>query len=201
MIVPRHLHTPTHVSPPMCLHATCAPHGLRIVEIGPGRGDFLFHLAHTQPDAHVIGIEIKHTRFVKLLRRRGTFTNLTLLCGDARLVLPMLAAAQPVDTLYINFPDPWPKRKHQHHRLMQPAFVTTCLAALAPGGQISFTTDSREYAQAVATLFARTPAQNLYPQPIVTEHADAYPTYFAQKWHAMGRTIYYQCYGKRLAAQ
>lgn len=166
-----------------------------MVEIGPGRGDFLFHLAHTHPDAHVIGVEIKHTRFVKLLRRRGALANLTLVCGDARMVLPQLAAAHPLDTIYINFPDPWPKRKHQHHRLMQPAFVEICLRALAPAGQIRFTTDSHDYAQAVAALFARTGTHSLYhPQPIVTEEPGAFPTYFAQKWRAKGRTIYYQGY-------
>lgn len=174
-----------------------APQDPVIVEIGPGRGDFLFHLAGLHADAHVIGIELRHLRLRKLLLRRGTVQNISLVWGDARDALPILAAQHQITTLYINFPDPWPKRRHTKHRLMQPEFVQQCVSALATHGELWFTTDHAPYAATTAEHFADCPALiTLLPQPIMTTDPAAFPTYFAQKWRRQGRTIYYQRYRK-----
>lgn len=196
MIAPRHASTtPGHQV--AAAGGDVAPHVPVIVEIGPGRGDFLFHLAGLHIDAHIIGIELRHLRFRKLLLRRGTTQNISLVWGDARDALPLLAAQHRITALYINFPDPWPKRRHTKHRLMQPTFVQLCVSALATNGELWFTTDHAPYAAATAAHFATCPAlTTLLPHPIMTTDPDAFPTYFAQKWRRQGRTIYYQRYRK-----
>lgn len=167
------------------------------VEIGPGRGDFLFHLARQHPALHVIGIEIRHQRFCKLLRHMQSHHNISLIWGDARAVLPQLAAHYRLRALYIHFPDPWPKRRHTKHRLMQRAFIDCCAHALASDGALIFTTDHAPYASWTAAQFAQCPhlTGGLVPD-ITTQDPAAYPTYFAQKWLREGRTIYYQKYRK-----
>lgn len=169
-----------------------------LVEIGPGRGDFLFFLAEQHPDAVVCGIEIKRRRFEKLVARREQrrLHNVHLVLGDARDALPMLGG--PIDRMYIQFPDPWPKRRHAKHRLLTADFLAHCDRRLRAGGELWFVTDHQPYAEAVAVLVRQTTAwQQAFAAPVVTECPDAYPTFFAEKWRKEGRTIYYQRYRKR----
>ena len=104
-----------------------------IVEVGPGRGDFLFHLAENNPEAQVYGIELKTLRFYKLVERRDArgLSNITLLKGDARIGLPEMFGSDHVDELHIQFPDPWPKRRHEDCRLVNDAFAADCVRVVA----------------------------------------------------------------------
>ena len=171
----------------------------RVLEIGPGRGDFLFHLASLSPSSLVCGVEIKRQRFLKLLERqtqRG-LGNIALICGDGRVALPIAFGDAPIDQIYVQFPDPWPKRRHRHHRLVDADFVEVCARCLRPGGEFWFVTDHQPYAAAVRAIIAADPQwQSAYSPPILTESPEAYPTYFAEKWRKEGRTIYYQRYRK-----
>lgn len=149
----------------------------------------------------MIGIELCWIRFIQQQRRCARCTNVTLYRGDARRTLPLLASPDGCATIYINFPDPWPKRKHAPHRLLQADFLALCAAALMPDGDLRITTDDRAYADAIATLAARiTSLRNHYPTPWVTHDTSAFTTYFAQKWRSLGRTIYYQRYRKYVRA-
>ena len=171
--------------------------GRLVVEVGPGRGDFLFHLAEANPGATIIGIEIKPRRVEKLISRtekRG-LQNIRLILADARAALPHFFAEGSVDEIHVNFPDPWPKRRHEKNRAVGDAFLNDCLRALRTGGEIHFITDEKAYAESVAKRFRAIPGfESCYDPAILTERPDAFPTFFAQKWIALGRTIHYQLY-------
>ena len=168
-----------------------------IVEIGPGRGDFLFHLASTNPDAIILAVEIKSLRVDKLVRRiqkRG-MKNIILIQADGRDFLKTFS--EKIHALYINFPDPWPKQRHRENRLMNPRFLSSINALLTPGGFFSFTTDDQTYATYTSRLLQNIAEfQSLEEKRMSTSAPDAFPTYFSEKWKAMGRTIYYQRYKK-----
>ncbi len=168
-----------------------------IVEVGPGRGDFLFHLAETNPEASVVGIEIKKKRVDKLIVRtekRGR-RNVCIIQDDAREALPRFFGEASIDEIHIMFPDPWPKRRHEKNRAVNAAFLDICGSRLKPDGLLYFTTDHREYAEGVARIFAQIPEyESCYPGGISKSCCDAFPTFFAQKWIAMGREIFYQRY-------
>ncbi|MBI4126043.1 MAG: tRNA (guanosine(46)-N7)-methyltransferase TrmB [Deltaproteobacteria bacterium] len=192
---------------PFVYPATLSLTGRRnlIVDIGPGRGDFLFHLAREYPDQLAVGIEIKSKRADKLIQRieLQQLTNAVVIQDDARQALPRFFAEGQVATIHINFPDPWPKRSHSKNRLIQPEFVAECIRVLQPGGALFFTTDVEWYAAAVAKEIAsvgairKSPLQSCYPEGITTSSPDAFPTYFSQKWQREGRTIFYQKYRRR----
>ncbi len=168
-----------------------------IVEIGPGRGDFLFHLARLHSQAVVVGIEVKPRRVEKIIARleKQGLTNVRMILADVRDVLPLFFHQENVDEIHIQFPDPWPKRRHSKHRAVQDALLLDCLRALKVNGTISFVTDHGPYAEEVAKRFREIPAyESVYSPVIITEKPDAFPTFFAQKWIAMGRTIHYQLY-------
>lgn len=168
-----------------------------IVEVGPGRGDFMFHMAESQPAAEVVGIEIKGKRVDKLIRRieRRELKNVRLIQDDARQALPRNFAAGSVDEIHVHFPDPWPKKRHTKHRSMSYLFLRDCLRVLKVDGTITFITDHRPYAEAVQEIFGKIPEfKCCYDEPIMYNINDSFPTFFAQKWIAEGKKISYQKY-------
>jgi len=62
--------------------------------------------------------------------------------------------------VFILFPDPWPKKRQQKRRLIQPDFLTDLARALKPGGQLRFATDVKSYADEALARFIAHPAYN-----------------------------------------
>jgi tRNA (guanine-N7-)-methyltransferase len=65
-----------------------------------------------------------------------------------------LLPAHHARTVYVFFPDPWPKRKHHSHRLFGPLFLSALWKRLEVGGRIEFATDHEEYFRVVESCFA-----------------------------------------------
>jgi tRNA (guanine-N7-)-methyltransferase len=109
----------------------------KLLEIGPGRGDFLFHLATENPQATVVGVEVKPTRCEKLAVRlaKRELKNVELVCMDAKVFLPQCAPDE-FEQIFILFSDPWPKNRHAKNRLFQEKFVEGLLRVLKPGGRM-----------------------------------------------------------------
>lgn len=184
---------------PITIVPATAPGTRNVVEIGPGNGDYLLHLAAANPDWHCVGVELKISRFETIARRvaAANLSNVTIINGNAGDVLPQLAEQGPIHALYILFSDPWPKRRHAHHRLMQPAFVRACADALALDGELWFTTDDEPYALATATLIAAHPElQSTCTPTLCINPPDLFPSFFARKWQVAGRVITTQHYVK-----
>jgi len=171
------------------------------VEVGPGRGDFLFHLAEANPDKSVVGIEIKRKRVDKLISRIETrgLKNITIIQDDARCALPRFFGENSVDAIYVNFPDPWPKRRHEKNRVLSRDFLEDCCKVLKFYGNLNVTTDFQPYAETVANEVEAIPLlETCFPEVVKNRSDDAYPTLFAKKWVNMGRTIYYQKYQRTI---
>jgi tRNA (guanine-N7-)-methyltransferase len=62
-------------------------------------------------------------------------------------------APASIERAFILFPDPWPKRRQQKRRLVQPEFVCALRRVLAPGGQVRFATDVASYADEALLTF------------------------------------------------
>lgn len=171
-----------------------------IVEIGPGRGDFLFHLAGIHPKKTICAVEIKAKRFHKLIERRNRqkLTNIKLILADAAVALPELFEKISVESIFINFPDPWPKKRHAKNRLLKYPFLKICSKILKPGGTLFITTDAEWYSEEIYNHCIEIPElKSIYGRP-AAESDEAYPTLFSEKWKSEGRTIYYQKYVKRV---
>ncbi len=202
MILPRRLevvHQPWKVPVMFPASLPIAEAGRLIIEVGPGRGDFLYHLAAAHPDALIVGIEIKRMRVDRLVERlqKRALTNVLLIQSDAREALPTLFAADSVNEIHVNFPDPWPKRKHGAHRVMSEEFLRECVRTLETRGSLFFATDDKPYADAVIKTAARVEElASCIEGGVAKDLDDAFPTYFARKWKEMGRTLYYQKYVK-----
>ena len=130
-----------------------------ILEIGFGGGAYLLHLARTNPNARVIGLEISNRSLEAAERAivREGLINVRPLHSFAETALHHLFQPGTLAQVHINFPDPWFKSRHSHRRLMQRDTLDAIVSRLTPNGEFYLATDIREYAEMSAELLAATP--------------------------------------------
>lgn len=165
------------------------------IEIGPGRGDFLLDMAASYPTNRFVAVEMGGRRFRKLSERidKARLTNVLLIRGDARVVLPRFISSGSISRLFVLFPDPWPKRRQAHNRLLTAEFISLLADTIRTGGELFHATDVREYAEWVAEN-CRTVGRLQLGTPAIVDSApvaEYRPSYFEQKWRAEGKSIYY----------
>lgn len=167
-----------------------------ILEIGPGRGDFLFDLARHHPEKTIASIEIKRKRYEKLKPRldRHGLKNIVLICGDARVVLPRLFERRQLDAIYMLFLDPWPKKRHAKHRLVQPYFVHELYRTLKTGGEVILAHDNDNYLRASCELLVRHAG---FRRGDPAGRPDMFQTFYAEKWQQAGRELKSRCFEAR----
>jgi tRNA (guanine-N7-)-methyltransferase len=128
------------------------------LEIGFGGGEHLAEQAARHPEARIIGAEPFVNGVASALRHideRG-LSNVRLHQGDAREVLAALPDGA-LSRLFILFPDPWPKARHNKRRLVQPDVVADLARVLRPGGTLRFATDWADYANRALEMFLASP--------------------------------------------
>ena len=165
-----------------------------LLEIGIGNGEFLVWLAERNPDKNCIGVEIDRDYLLKARNRvrAANLTNVRLIPMEGSKALSRLFAPETLTALYLNFPDPWHKERHKERRLVNEAFAWLLASRLVNGGQFLMVTDYEPYAQEVVAAFENCPAyQPLWETPLRTELPGYYPTKYARKWSALGRSFFY----------
>ncbi len=168
-----------------------------ITEIGFGYGHFLLHLARSNPQANVIGLEVtsKCLNKVERLLDREQLTNARLIYATAESALYHLFAPGQVSQFHINFPDPWFKSRHAPRRLMKPQTVDALVNRLVPGGVLYLATDILDYAEMTAELLAAAPGlENTQRTPFSTSFSGRVTTKYEAKALRAGRTCYYFAY-------
>lgn len=129
------------------------------LEIGFGNGEALVGLAEHNPGTNYLGIEVYRPGIGHLLLQleARAVTNVRVIEGDARSVLPSAIPAGTLAAVYLLFPDPWPKRRHHKRRLVQPAFLELVCSRLEPSGCLYVATDVEAYALHVLSAVAEVP--------------------------------------------
>ena len=120
-----------------------------MVEIGPGNDAFSIRLAGAVPLLHIVAIEHKKKKAWRLCRKIAASPvadRIRVLVADAAAAVGGLFAPGEVAGFYVNYPDPWPKRRHGKRRLLSPAFCRLLGAKLRPGGSVRVVTDVPAYA-------------------------------------------------------
>lgn len=93
------------------------------LEIGAGKGQFLILMAKTNPDINFIGVEVKESILVRAIQKLEdeNISNLKFIVWDAFALDKVFD--YEISTIYLNFSDPWPKKKHHKRRLTAPLFL------------------------------------------------------------------------------
>ena len=125
------------------------------LEIGSGRGEFLIQKALDFPDVNFLGVDIKEKRIKTMLRKLDLekHKNVRLLRTLVDENITNRVKANSLEKIYILHPDPWPKRKHHKHRLIQESFIDALSQILVLNGILEVATDHEEYANWIIKLF------------------------------------------------
>lgn len=93
------------------------------IEIGMGKGDFIIGMAEKYPNINFIGIEKYESVMVRAIEKleNKNIKNLRLIRMDAITIDKVFN--KEIDTIYLNFSDPWPKTRHAKRRLTSDIFL------------------------------------------------------------------------------
>ncbi|MFN2391995.1 MAG: tRNA (guanosine(46)-N7)-methyltransferase TrmB [Pyrinomonadaceae bacterium] len=116
------------------------------LDIGSGRGRFLLKMAETEKDQNFLGVEIREPLVEEANRiaKEKNLINLHYEFCNATLALDKLFENLPANllqTVTIQFPDPWYKKKHAKRRMVKDDLATTIVAHLKSAGKIFVQTD------------------------------------------------------------
>jgi tRNA (guanine-N7-)-methyltransferase len=166
-----------------------------VVELGFGRGEFLLALAAADPEQAFVGVERSSKRCLKQARRlaRTPLRNLRLVEGLAEEVVREALPDAGVTCFWINFPDPWPKKRHARRRLIQPALAEQLARRLVPGGSLRVATDDPAYAAWIDAVLRGVPGLRNFHAPLawVSEEAGRSQTAYEREWRALGRPLHF----------
>ena len=161
------------------------------VEVGCGKGKFTAETAQANPDVLLIAIERCREAMVVAMEKAQVMglTNVFFIDMDVALMEDCFAAGE-IDRLFINFPDPWPRKKNAKRRLTFRSFLDKYCRVVRPGGEIHYKTDnaplftwSVEEFQ-MCGLEVKNLTRNLHENGIV-----GIMTGYEEKFHALGTPI------------
>lgn len=173
------------------------------LEIGCGIGDFMVQLAAAQPQTNFLAIDIYNKGCIKTCKKVETegLDNVRVARMEARHLLLNYCDAEALSAIYINCPDPWPKKRHRDRRLVNDEFLDLACFALQADGSLYFSTDFADYAEQVAdTLTARPDFANQQPAPYTLTLADYPISKYMRRFLDLGQPIHYMHYRKSAAA-
>ena len=170
------------------------------LEIGCGIGDFVAKTAADRPDLNFIAIDYYNKGCDKTCRRleKHGLTNVRVLRVEAREFIAGQIPPASLAAVYINCPDPWPKKRHRKRRLVNSAFMDFIRPYLRPGGDFYFATDFTDYGIDVAEMLAgRSDYTNmLAPDQYRFELAGYHRSKYMLKFMAEGEQIRFVHYRK-----
>lgn len=164
------------------------------LEIGCGIGDFIVQRAAQQPETDFLAIDIYNKGCLKTCRRLDDagLDNVRVMRIEARQLLTNHARPGSLAAVYINCPDPWPKKRHRERRLVNVPFLNLILHYLRPGGELFFATDFVDYAEQVAELLPQCNGyENCLANPLATEFPGYPVSKYMRRFLDRGAPIHY----------
>lgn len=113
------------------------------LEIGVGRGDFILQMAKSNPDCYFLGVELSSMALAIAGKKivNEEINNILLVNMDIHLLFERIGKER-FDCIYLNFSDPWPKKRQHKRRLTYPTCLEEYYKELKKGGKLIFKTDN-----------------------------------------------------------
>ncbi len=162
------------------------------IEFCSGNGQWIVERAKKDPNRMWLAVEKKFERARKIWLRayKERVDNVQVVCSEGLIFARYYAPK--ADHLFINFPDPWPKRYHAIRRLVRLEFLQELLKI---GRKIFCVTDDPRYANQMRSEFAKCPQWKLFAD--AEDLPDYGNSYFMDLWTRQRRTINYLCYERQ----
>ncbi|MBE6124659.1 MAG: tRNA (guanosine(46)-N7)-methyltransferase TrmB [Erysipelotrichaceae bacterium] len=163
------------------------------LEIGMGKGDFICGLASKNPNINFIGIERAETVAAIALKKINSLelTNVKIMNVDA-INLENIFEAEEINQIYLNFSDPWPKKRTTKKRLTYVTYLDMYKNILVKDGKVVFKTDNRGLFDYSVESFQEN-GWNLenvsYNYPLTDSNIDV-PTEYEKRFREMGNPIH-----------
>jgi len=128
-----------------------------VLDLGCGAGNFLRDSALKFPEERFIGFELRYKRLVLGARKMKKWGISNVRLSKMRAEnLGKWIGLETLDRVHVNFPDPWPKKRHRKHRMIQAPFLADLQKLLKQTGVFQFKTDHKEYFESVVELLKET---------------------------------------------
>lgn len=133
------------------------------IEIGFGTGDNIIHQLKNNTEIGIIGCDPfvnGALKFCNKLTSKNLDHSLSSIPFNERIKVVTKPAgylidnlkSESIDKIFVLFPDPWPKKKHNKRRIFSIGFLTEILRILKPNGELCFATDNHEYGDKIIEL-------------------------------------------------
>ena len=161
------------------------------VEVGCGKGKFTAETAAANPDVLLIAVERCREAMVVAMEKAKNMglTNVFFIDMDVAKIEEIFASFE-IDRLFINFPDPWPRKKNAKRRLTHRGFLDKYCRVVKTGGEIHYKTDNAPLFEfsveefAACGLEVKNLTRNLHENGVV-----GIMTGYEEKFHALGTPI------------
>lgn len=169
---------------------------VRVLELGTGFGEHVVSFAQANPKSQIVAIEVKLDRIYKTLKQmdRLKIENVRFLALNMNWFFTELLPPSSFDVVIINFPDPWPKRRHWKHRLINAEFPPQLHRILRSEGVVRIATDYGPYARKILRTFRDSPLFSKgFPETEYQRERPAgwFPTHFETIHLQQGKRPYY----------
>ncbi|EPG73826.1 putative tRNA (guanine-N(7)-)-methyltransferase [Leptospira fainei serovar Hurstbridge str. BUT 6] len=167
--------------------------GTYYLELGSGWGEVAIELAKANPNTGFVLMEKKLDRIRKTIRSASKFEldNVRILSVNFNWFLEDIFEEGCFDEILLNFPDPWPKKRHHKHRTLSPRFLDSLNALLPSHGKFHFATDYGPYARKAISFF-RNDSRFKTIGPEYSLSRSEFPiSYFEKTKREEGSRIYY----------
>ncbi|MDW8307444.1 MAG: hypothetical protein RML34_10305 [Leptospiraceae bacterium] len=168
------------------------------LELGSGWGEFVLHEAGKNPGIFYVAIEKKKKRVLRAIRRQKELglANIRWLILDINWFFANLFCQEQFSRVIINFPDPWPKRRHHKHRFFSASFLGELTRITKKGGILEFATDFYPYLEEVFWYLEGNPAwHNKYGRGVILPHVEGrFVSYYEEQARRAGLATFFLFY-------
>lgn len=198
--IPEHFHDPSFAFPGWN-HEIVFPKSQPIcIEFCSGNGDWIAKRARDFPHLNWVAVEMQFSRVQKIWskKKNHALSNLFIVCGEGYCASNRYFPQESVEQIYVNFPDPWPKRRHAKHRIVRAPFVEEVHRLLKKDGTLMLVTDDENYSnEMIGVLLNQKGFASFFDPPYFVEDFPEYgSSYFESIWKKQGKTIRYHLFKK-----
>ncbi len=162
------------------------------LEIGSGNGDFIIHKAQTEKDKIFIASDVFKKGALQILKKADALklTNFFFFFGDARVFLD--GNKTSLNEIYVLFPDPWPKKRHNKRRIINSIFLELVNSNLNKNGTLHIATDHLTYQDWINDILG---SQGLFDVECsdYTKTLNFNTKYFNKSLKNTSQSLYWKC--------
>ena len=162
------------------------------LELGSGWGEVAIELAKKNSNLGFILVEKKKDRLKTICNKikQENLENVRLVCLNFNWFFKEIFEENLFKVIFMNFPDPWPKKRHHKHRSVNLDFIQDLHSILLSQGKFYFATDHKDYALDVIELFESNHLFS-YKEKFLNQRTNFPMSYFERLQKSKNKTIYY----------